>query len=491
MMAVDAAALRLAALVRSSDDAIVSHGLDGIIESWNPAAERMFGYRAAEAIGRSIQLIVPGHLCGEQDQLLSRIRGGESVSHLETARLRNDGSLVEVALTVSPLRTPEGEVVGASEIARDITERRRMEREAFRLAAIVDSSDDAIVGKDLNGVITSWNRAAERMFGYSATEAIGQSIAIIIPTDRLVEEEHVLGRIRQGLPVEHFETVRRNKNGELIHVSLTVSPIRDRSCAIIGASKIARDISEQRRLAHELEETSRLKDEFLATLSHELRTPLNAIMGYARMLRSGMIGEGNRERAIELIDRNAEVLARLVSDVLDVSRIVAGKTRLQVKRCNLAAVLSAAADVVRPALDAKRLELIWQLGPAAVFVNGDSDRLQQVFWNLLANAVKFTPEGGQVSITMCPGESHVEVAVQDTGIGIEREFLPNMFQRFRQADATAGREFGGLGLGLAIVRHFVELHGGRVSASSPGTGHGATFVVRLPLGRADDPTGDD
>jgi PAS domain S-box-containing protein len=355
-----------------------------------------------------------------------------------------------------------------------------VEAPALRLAAVVRSSDDAIVSKDLNGIIESWNPAAERMFGFTAAEAVGQSITMIIPDDRLEEETLVLSRIRQGLAVEHFETVRRHKSGRLVEISLTVSPIKDEDGRIIGASKIARDISEQRRLMRELEEASRLKDEFLATLSHELRTPLNAIMGYARMLMSNSIGEPNRKRAIELIDRNAQVLARLVSDVLDVSRIIAGKTSLNVKRCNLTKVIAASIDVVRHALDAKQLELAWDPGSSPVVLTADPDRLQQVFWNLLANAVKFTPEGGRVAVRIVPSESLVSVIVEDTGIGIPPDFLPSVFQRFRQADTTVLRESGGLGLGLAIVRHFVELHGGSVRAASDGIGRGSTFTVTLP-----------
>jgi PAS domain S-box-containing protein len=482
---VDAAARHLAAIVQSSDDAIASTTLDGVFDSWNPSAERLFGFSTDEAIGQHIRIIAFPEQLAEEEEILDRIRRGESVELLETIRRRRDGSLVEVALTVSPIRDPGGEIVGASRIARDIGDRRRMELQALRLAAIVNSSEDAIVSKDLRGRITSWNPAAERMFGYTADEAVGQSILLIIPEERRAEEDHVLSRIAQGLSVEHFQTVRRRKDGQLIDVSLAVSPIRDSTGRVVGASKIARDITEQRRLVRELEETSRLKDEFLATLSHELRTPLNAIMGYARMLSSGRIDEGRKGRALQLIDRNAQMLARLVSDVLDVSRIVAGKTRLQITRADLVAVLNGAVDVVRPAMDAKRLRFEWKPAVPTLAIMADADRLQQVFWNLLANAVKFTPEGGTVSVEVAAKGGDAVVAVRDTGMGIDPAFLPHLFERFRQADAGVGREFAGLGLGLAIVRHFVELHGGRVHAASAGKGHGATFTVALPLGFAE------
>ena len=258
-----------------------------------------------------------------------------------------------------------------------------------RLAAIVSSSDDAIIGKDLNGTIQSWNRGAEKVFGYTAEEAIGKNITIVIPEDRLGEETEVLRRIRAGVPVDHFETIRRRKNGELINISLTVSPIRDSTGRIIGASKIARDVTAQRRLQDQFEQASRMKDEFLAVLSHELRTPLNTVLGYARMLRKEeprLTGE-LRERALDALERNAETLTRLVNDVLDTSRIVTGKMRLSMEECSLDEVIEAAIDTVRPMSDAKGVSIHVHI-ERGVTVLADRDRIQQVVWNLLTNAIK-------------------------------------------------------------------------------------------------------
>ena len=287
--------------------------------------------------------------------------------------------------------------------------------------------------------------------------------------------------MRKAIPIEHFETVRRRRNGSLIDISLTVSPIKGKDGQVIGVSKIARDISEQKRLVAELEESSRLKDEFLATLSHELRTPLNALMRYAQMLREGKIGEQGQGRAVEMIDRNARALVRLVSDVFDISTIVAGEARLKLEPCDLTPVLEAAIDVVRPALGAKRLSIVRDLEPGRATALAEADRLQQVFWNLLANAVKFTPEGGRVTVSPRRQAGIVRVSTADTGAGIAPSFLPYPFQRFRQGNQRVDREFAGLGLGLALVRHFVELHGGTVTAKSPGPGQGSTFEVSLPL----------
>ena len=357
----------------------------------------------------------------------------------------------------------------------------RLEREAFRLAAIVESAEDAIVSKDLDGIIQSWNQGAERIFGYTAEEAIGRSIVIVIPDDRLDEEAEVLGRIRAGLAVEHFETVRRRKDGSPIDISLTVSPIRTSTGEVIGASKIARDITEQRRLREIAEDASRLKDEFLALLSHELRTPLNTVLGYARMLRredSRMAGE-LRMRSLDALERNADALSRLVTDVLDTSRSVSGKLRLDLETAPLEEIVSEAVRTVSPPAEAKDLSFEIHCEPG-ISVRADRDRLQQVLWNLLSNAIKFTPAGGTVSLRTRRDHGSIVISVEDSGIGIAPEHLPHVFQRFWQAHTGASREFGGLGIGLTLSRHLVEMHGGTIAVDSPGPGRGATFTVLLP-----------
>ena len=364
-----------------------------------------------------------------------------------------------------------------------------------RLAAIVASSDDAIVSKDLNGVVQSWNEGAERLFGYAAAEMIGRPILPIIPPDRQQEEPEILARLRRGDRVDHFETVRRRKNGELIHVSVTISPIRDSTGRIVGASKIARDITalksmivERERLLkseqearREAEHSSRMKDEFLATLSHELRTPLNAILGWAQLLQIRPTSAADLTEGLETIARNARAQTKLIEELLDMSRIISGKLRLDVQTVDLERVISDSIESVRPAADAKTIRLLKIFDPAAATVRGDAGRLQQVVWNLLTNAIKFTPKGGRVQIYLQRVNSHVEIVVSDTGEGIDAEYMSRLFTRFSQADATSTRRHGGLGLGLAIVRHITELHGGRVSATSPGPGQGATFTVALPL----------
>jgi PAS domain S-box-containing protein len=472
------AAARLAAIIASSDDAIVSKDLTGRITSWNAAAERMFGWTADEVVGQSINIIIPPERQAEAKFVLSRISQGLSVDHFETVRRRKDGSSIEISLSVSPIHAPDGTVVGASKIARDISDRRRMELEALRLAAIVESSDDAIVSKSLDGIIQTWNKGAERMFGFSADEAVGRHITIIIPEDRLHEETEVLRRVRAGDSIEHFETVRRRKDGSFLDISLAVSPIRQHG-KIIGASKIARDITEQRRLRKEAEEANRMKDEFLATLSHELRTPLNTVVGYAAMLQKGMMEEPKQAKAVDVIHRNAQTLTRLVGELLDTSRIVTGQIRLDVRECNLSVLTREAVENIRPSADAKGVALEAAIEPG-VEIRGDRDRLRQVMWNLLTNAVKFTPPDGRIDVCLSSEAGEARFVVRDTGIGVASDALPHIFDRFWQAEPGRSREHGGLGLGLALSRHFVELHEGRIGASSAGPGKGTELWVELP-----------
>jgi PAS domain S-box-containing protein len=469
----------LAAIVASADDAIISKDLQGYVTSWNAAAERLFGYTEAEMIGQHITRLIPIERHREEDYVLSRLRAGEVIDHFETIRQRKDGTLLEISLTVSPIRAANGVVVGASKIARDIGERRRMERDAVRLAAIVNSSEDAIVGKNLDGIIESWNGAAERMFGFTPDEAIGRSITMIVPDDRLDEEVSVLTRIRAGEGIPHFETLRRTKSGDLIEVSVSVSPIRTKDGVVIGASKIARDITEQKRLRLAAAEASRAKDQFLATLSHELRTPLNTVTGYAQMLQKGTIQQPELAKAIEVIGRNADTLTRLVNDVLDASRIATGKLRLSLEPCDVGVLGEESLAGIMPAAQAKSIQLRSDI-EAGLFVQGDPDRLRQVLWNLLSNAVKFTPHGGSISLTASIEARTVRLTVEDTGIGIAPESLAHVSQRFWQADSTHTRMHGGLGLGLALARELVELHGGRLEAASDGPGRGARFDVLLP-----------
>ena len=467
-------------------------GPDGTILHANAAELSLLGYARDEYVGRHI---ADFHV--DQDvsaDILERLTRNETIRDYE-ARLRcKDGSIKHVLVDSSALFR-DGSFVHTRCLTRDVTESRRFDEVRRYLAAIVDSSDDAIVSKTLDGIITSWNRGAERIFGWTAAEAVGQHITLIIPRERHAEEEGVLARIRRGQIVDHFETIRRTKDGRLLNISLTVSPVRGRDGGIIGASKIARDITERRRLEDErnqalererearavAEASNRLKDELLATVSHELRTPLNSILGYGRMLQNGSLrDEAAQRHAVDVIVRSAMAQTQLVEDLIDLSRLVAGRMDVAFETCDLSALVAEAIDTVRHAAQAKGIALTTTFQPAPSPIVGAPDRLRQVVWNLTMNAIKFTPGGGHVDVTVSHPDDSAQIVVADTGVGIGPDVLPYIFEPFRQEDRSTTRGHGGLGLGLALVKRLVEMHGGTVRGESPGKGRGATFTVSIP-----------
>jgi PAS domain S-box-containing protein len=363
--------------------------------------------------------------------------------------------------------------------------------------------DFAIFATDTGGRILSWNPGVGHLLGYGEAEWVGLHGSIIFtPEDRErgADKQEMETAAREGRALDERWHVR--KDGTCFWSSGLLMALRDGEGRLRGYSKMLRDATKSKQTEDMLrdangrlvaaavreqearadaEEANRLKDEFLATLSHELRTPLTAILGWARLLRSGQLDERSGARALEIIERNADAQNQLIEDILDVSRIITGKLTLHVEPVEPVAVIEAAVEAVRPAAAAKRVELNIMVSPEMGLVSGDAARLRQVVWNLLTNAVKFTPEGGRVEVRVERADSHVRIKVSDTGEGIDPEFLPYVFDRFRQADASTTRKRGGLGLGLAIVRHLVELHAGTMSAESEGLGRGAIFTVILPL----------
>jgi PAS domain S-box-containing protein len=497
-------ALHLGAIVASSDDAIISKNLDGIVQSWNPAATRLFGFSAAEMIGQPIRKIIPPERQREEDDVLARIRAGMMVDHFETQRQTKDGRLVDISLTVSPIRDRSGRIIGASKIAREVGAEKRSRMAARHLAALVESSDDAIVSKDLNGIVQSWNAAAERLFGYTEADMIGQSITKIVPHERLDEETYVLGRIRSGLSVEHFETVRQTKDGRLVDVSLTVSPIRDGAGRIIGASKIARDMREHKRLLDErliaaaneeaarrevlevqnrrIQEAARLKSEFVANMSHELRTPLNSILGFAELMadaRFGPLPDKYRQFA-NVMHSSAQHLLQLINDILDLAKVESGKIDFQAEPVDLAQLISETTDIIGGLAVKRKIHVTVDVDPTLGIVHLDPVRLKQVVYNYLSNAIKFTPEGGRIAVRVRPEERECfRVEVEDTGIGIKPEDEHRLFIEFQQLDASTAKRFAGSGLGLALTKRLVEAQGGRVGVHSV-FGSGSTFFATLP-----------
>jgi PAS domain S-box-containing protein len=638
----------LAAIVASSDDAIIAKDLNGIIQSCNAAAERIFGYPAQELIGRPVRILIPAERQDEEDEILARIRRGDRIDHFETVRRRKDGTLIDISLTVSPVKDPSGRTIGVSKIARDITAQKQA---AAALAAqqawfrvTLASIGDAVIASDPDGAISFMNETAEALTGWTTAEALGRPLREVFqivsertrapvenPAEVVMRVGQVVGLANHTLLVardgserpiadsaapirdpggrmigvvlvfrdvtderrteqavaeqrEWLETTlesigdavvatdvrghivfmnpiaerltgrtatsaRRRPCGEVLRIvhegtrqpvedpigrvlaeggvvafgahALLVAadgterpieesgaPIRDHDGRVIGVVLVFRDVSERRRIEAErqaaaaererlleaeraaraeAERASRVKDEFVAMVSHELRTPLNAILGWTQLMMRGSTDPATLARGLEVVARNTRLQAQLISDLLDISRIVAGKLQLEMHTVDLHALATEAIETVRQEADAKGIALETSLEPDAGAVAGDPARLQQVIWNLLSNAIKFTPSGGGIQVRLRRVGDQAQIVVQDTGVGIRADVLPYVFDRFHQADRAITRRFGGLGLGLSIVKHLVELHGGAVRADSAGEGQGATFTITLPAGVAAHP----
>ena len=477
---------RLRTTLASIGDAVISTDTLGRITNMNAVAESLTGWKTAEATGRQLDSVF--RIVNEKTRqpvhnpATKAMKEGVIVGLANhTVLIAKGGSELPIDDSAAPIRCAKGEVVGCVLVFRDVTERRRMERAARSLASIVESSEDAIIGKDMNGVITTWNQAAERLFGYSAFEVIGRSIDILAPPDRADEMPTLLARLKQGERVEHFDTVRRAKDGRLVPISLTVSPIKDEDGEVIGASKIARDISERKRAEEALLQADRRKDEFLALLAHELRNPLAPIRNAIELLRRA---DGNADlirQSSRIMERQVGQMVRLVDDLLDISRITRGKIQLRKERVELAAAVRSAVEAARPLIEAQAHELTVTLPQEPVYLDGDLTRLDQVFSNLLTNAAKYTEKGGHVWLSAERQDGGVVVSVRDSGIGIAADYLPHVFEMFSQAAPALERSQGGLGVGLALVRGLVELHGGTIEARSGGPGLGSEFIVRLPV----------
>ena len=617
----------LAAIIESADDAIISKTLDGIITSWNKGAERIFGYTAAETIGKPILILIPPDHHNEEPAILERIRTGERIEHYETVRKTKAGKLVDISLTVSPIKNADGIIIGASKIVRETTDIKKTQEklstseeryrtlfnsidEGFCIIEVMFDetdkpvdyrfleinpafeqltgipADQALLGKPISQLVPNieerWfqlygnvalsgesvriiegSEAMGRWFDVNAFRVGGESskkVAVLfnniteskqaelererllkqLKTERsklaylftkapafvatlqgpdhifeltnpaylqLIGHRNVIGKsVREALPeIEGqgffklldnvFQTgeaftgrelpvhLQREPNTALENrfVDFVYQPIFGADGFVSGIFAHGFDITEQVQARRDAEAANRTKDEFLATLSHELRTPLNAILGWSMLLSDSRLDEAAQQRAVVTIQRNARIQSQLIDDILDVSRIISGKLKLETQPLELISVIEAAVESVLPAAEAKDIRLQRVLDSGSSMISGDSNRLQQIVWNLLSNAVKFTPKGGRVQIRLERVNSHIEIIVSDSGIGISPDIMPFIFDRFRQADSASTRQYGGLGLGLAIVRHLVEMHGGTVEAESNGEGRGSTFTVKLPL----------
>jgi PAS domain S-box-containing protein len=491
--------------LKSIGDAVISTDDAGRVAFMNAVAERLTGWPLSEARGRALSEVF--HIVNEETRaevespVAKVLREGQVVGLANhTVLVARGGAETPVDDSGAPIRDERGQTSGVVLVFHDISERREAERQRMTLASIVESSDDAILSKTLDGTITSWNRAAERMYGYKAEEVLGRHISLVVPPELSGELGEIMSRIRRGERVEHLETARVRKDGTRIVASVTVSPLRDSSGRLVGASTISRDITEKKRaeaererlLASEqrarraAEQVSLAKDEFLSMLSHELRTPLTPILGWVHMmLMLGPLPE-DVERGLRVIRKNSETLSRLFNDLLDVASVLSGKLRIERERLELGEVVREAVETchTRAADRSVALEVEAE-GASPVPVSGDRTRLMQVVCNLLDNAVKFSPEGGRVRVRVGAEGGEARVEVSDEGAGIAPEFLPHVFERFRQADMATTRFHGGLGLGLALVKSLVEAHGGRVEAASAGPGRGSRFSFTLPCAQSE------
>jgi PAS domain S-box-containing protein len=478
-------------------EGLLKVGRDGTVFWVNAAGRELLGCDSdAQCVGRPIEDF---HLDPSDARTsLQRLLAGEALRDYATVLRRSDASVRHVRIAANA-QWDAGKLIYSRWFVRDVTHERLAESARAHLAAIVECSDDAIVSKTLEGIIRSWNRAAERLFGYSAEEAVGQPITLIIPPERVQEEQQILEKLRGGERIDHFETVRVAKSGHRIDVALTISPIRNSDGVIVGASKIARDISERRaseqaqqraigeltRAEEALREADRRKDEFLAVLAHELRNPLAPIRyAVAMAKKDGTRVTERRLQAQGIIERQVEHMSRLLDDLLDVSRITRGTLVLRRASVDLASVVAAAQESARPLIEARCHKLAVSLPQEPLRLVADPVRLAQVLGNILINAAKYTDSGGRIELEATQAGGELVVVVRDNGIGISAQMLPRVFTLFAQASPAIERSEGGLGIGLALVRGLVQLHGGTVSARSGGVGHGSEFVVRLPIGSA-------
>ena len=447
----------------------------------NDALARMYGYAAAgELVGARLADFLPPDDPRNREYLAAFVRSGYRLDEAESFERDRAGRPRVFRNSLAGV-VEAGLLTRAWGTQRDVTDRWQAEEAVGRLAAIVESSDEAIVSKTLGGVIRTWNGGAARLFGYTPEEAVGRSITLVIPPDRLDEERVILDRLRRGERVEQYETVRVAKDGRRIDISLTVSPVRDATGRVVGAAKVARDITDRKRTEEVLRVEARRKDEFLAVLAHELRNPLAPIRNAVEILAQAGGGDPRVGWVRGVLDRQVGQLARLVDDLLDLSRVGRGKVRLAVERVAVADVLDRAVETSRPVVDAGGHRLTVGRPVEPLWVDADPTRLAQVLSNLLNNAAKYTPPGGAIELAAARAGDAVEFRVADTGIGIPADKLGEVFEPFSQVDTALDRAQGGLGIGLAIVRRLVELHGGTVMAHSDGPGRGSRFTVRLPL----------
>src|SRR5438309_872687 len=472
-------------IIANAPDPVFVSDLEGKILQANDAVSQLLGFRQDEVLEQSLSRFISLEETREFTAALREVVERGVMRNVVLNPRSASGEVIPTSLNASALRDPDGRAIGVIGILRDM---RELDKARAYAESLIKNAPDPVFVSDLEGKILQANDAVFALLGFRPDELIEQSLSRIISSDETREFLAALREVVERGVTRNARLNPRSASGAVIPTTLNASALRDVDGTVIGAigvlrdmrayEIVVRDLEESRR---KLDEANRAKDEFLATLSHELRTPLNAILGWVGLLRSGTLDAASASRGPEVIERNGRLLAQLIEDLLDVSRIVTGKLRLDARSVDLVSVIVAAMEAVQTAAEAKGIRLEASLDAALGPISADPNRLQQVVWNLLTNAIKFTAMGGRVDIRLERADSTARITVSDTGQGIRPELLPFVFDRFRQGETSIGRRYGGLGLGLAIVRHIVELHGGVVRAESPGESRGAIFTVDLPV----------
>jgi PAS domain S-box-containing protein len=468
----------LSAIVDSSDDAIISKDLNGIITTWNEAARRIFGYTAEEIVGQPILRLIPEELHFEEFEILKKLRAGERIEHFETVRMRKSGERFPISVTISPVMDGTGRVVGASKIARDISDRRRLDNSRFRLAAIVDSADDAIISKDLNGIIESWNQGASRMFGYAPEEIIGQSILLLIPEELHYEEDEILRKLRAGERIEHYETTRARKNGDLVEVSVTISPIRNNEGKVIGASKIARDISDRKRMEKMLIQSEKLAatGRMAAAIAHEINNPLESLMNLIFLACQSCAASPKALNYLLTAEAELDRVSHIARQTLGYYRDTSSPSEVYLH------------DLIENVLTVYHAKLRTNgISVESSFndlrkISVSQGEMLQVFSNVIANAIDAMREGGKLRIALrkttgLDGDG-IQTIVRDEGIGISHENLERIFEPFFTTKGNLGT-----GIGLWVTKQLVERRGGQIAVTSstePGKS-GTSVTIQIPF----------
>jgi PAS domain S-box-containing protein len=472
----------LASIVESSDDAIISKDLNGTITSWNKAAGRMFGYRPDETIGRSILLLIPAHLHAEEAEILRKVRAGERIERYETVRVTKAGQPLEVSLSISPIRDESGRIIGSAKIAHDISGRKRDQQALSLLASIVESSDDAIVSKTLDGVINSWNAAAQHLFGYTEEEIVGQSILKLIPTELYHEEDEILRKLRAGQRIDHYETTRITKSGERIEVSVTISPIRDDAGRPIGASKIVRDIRVRKQMERSLIQAEKLAatGRMAATIAHEINNPLESVMNLVFLARKSVPSDSKVCAYLETAEKEIERVSHIARQTLGYYRDAGPPVEVLLHE-----LIEDVLTVYQSKLRARGISVECQFEDRRKIAVSKGEFLQ-VFSNIIANSIDAMPRGGLLRIqiaeaTKCD-EVVLDVVVQDQGTGIEQELLARVFEPFFTTKGSTGT-----GIGLWVAKQLVEKRGGQIiltSSTRPGNS-GTSINLSIPFAKVE------